>query len=1044
MVKKLCVLIFLFTVPVLLYAGTTGKIAGVVKDSETGDILPGVNVMVVGTSMGAATDMNGEFFILNVPVGRYDVKASMMGYTAMVVQRVKVTIDHTTDVVFKLGATVLEVGEAVTVTAEREVIQKDMTMSRHVISGAELFEAPVASFQAAAGLSAGAVQDHFRGGRGNETLTMVDGISIKDPFGAYFGGETGSNTGLGLNLNVPEYAIEEMEVLTGGFNAEYGNAQSGVLNLVTKVGGPKHSGTIRFGTHAPEALNHVTEHSWFREKDLNIQLIPDYTDDDGVTHKGSRLGYLSANSIAGKNDSQLQQLLEGVFGTDKANAYEGYKVEFSLNGPVPLLGKFIPGDVTYSFNGDYEDLPRRQYQFDRERTAGAFQGKLMFKFSPNYQLMISGIGSFQNSRSATFDDNGGSGGKYMGGYYPGYGTLYSYEGTQRYRRFRNMMGQMKWTHTLNANSFYEVTAGFRRNSYERSVKDYNDRDGDGDTDEFLKWGYKNTPVDPGNVDTEWEKQLLYYTDDMKWVWVPADENVIIDGSPWPGGYKWGVPGVSAWKNMWVVPRGSDEWHQETRYITGPNDEIELTPYPITELNESDVYQIPNQNWNVFGDNGATDDMKSDIYNLRADYVNQVTPRHLVKAGIQFEYNRLDQFNTFFSSLSNHYVDDYEQDPYDLACYVQDKIELAGMIVNAGLRFDYYNPNGLTGDDLVYPGDFIDPVDRSLDIDEDGYIKDPTKADATYQLSPRLGISHPITDNDVLHFTYGHFFQRPEYRYLYENLGFRLEGAYEEMGNPGLEPEKTISYEVGIEHRFGMDYVLDLTGFYKDVQNLVTQIQSGTAPFTDYWLYTNADYANVRGFEISLRKMYSHYFSGQVNYTYMIAKGRASDPQDGGTFLWRKQLLPKQDQFLDFDQRHTITTSANIRIPKEWGPKIGSYAVLGDWSLNILFSYGSGLPYTSATRTVVPPVNDMRLPFSMQTDIKFHKYFSIWGDVKSYLFLEGYNIFNRINLRRLTSEGSTTDEYAEYYDRFGTRGGQYGDWSVLSPRRHFRLGIGMEF
>lgn len=1037
MYRRILIGILLLMVPVFLFAGTTGKIAGVVKDADSGAPLPGVNVFIVGTTYGAATDINGEYYILNIPVGNYELKASMMGYQILVVQEVIVTVDHTTNINFNLKPTVLEMKDAVVVTADREVVQKDMTMSRQVVSGKQIFELPLSSFQAAAQLSTGAVRDHFRGGRANETLTMVDGLSIKDPLGGYFGSSDGMNTGAGINLDVPEYAIEEMEVLTGGFNAEYGNAQSGVMNLITKVGGSKHTGTVRFSTYAPESFNHVSEESWYRDKDLNLALIPDFTDSSGIVHQGSRLGGLSYSSINGLSETQLEQVLRGVFGTNKVNAFKGNQLEFSLNGPVPFIDKLLPGNVTYSINGDYSDQDRGQLAYQGSQTNGSIHGKLSFNLSPNYKLLVSGIGSFQNDMDLDWDDSDGT--KFVGGYYPGLGKIYPSWDARRHRRWRNWMGQAKWTHTLSANSYYEIHIGARQNTYKAGVKDYNDRDGDGDYDEYLKWSYRRAPDNPSNPNTTWHDELLYYTNDSDWIWVPADPE-----KDWAGGWKWGVSGVSHWKDVWYVPLGTTDWRHEWRYLTGSNYERELEPYPISSYNESDIYGIPNQTWNVFGDATNYHDMSSEVYSLRFDYVNQVTPRHLVKAGLQFEYSKISQFNTGFFSLSNHYIDDWAQDPYDFAFYVQDKIEVAGMIVNAGLRFDYYNPNGFSGSDLIYPGDFMNPVDRALEINDPGYILDPQTAEGDFQISPRLGISHPITDNDVLHFTYGHFFQRPEYRYLYENIKYDFEASYEEMGNPGLEPEKTISYEVGVEHRFNRDWVIDVTGFYKDIQNLVSQIQAGTTPFTDFWLYSNADYANVRGFELSLKKMYNKYFSGQINYTYMLAKGRASDPQDGGTFLWRKQLMPKEDQFLNFDQRHTVNVSFNVQVPKTWGPSIFGIKPLGDWSLNLLQTYGSGLPYTSAIRTVVPPVNDERMPASSQTDFKFHKYINIYGSLKSFLFIEGYNIFNNKNLSRVRSEWQTTDNYAEHYDRYGDPGGRYHDWSVWGPRRHFRFGLGMEF
>ncbi len=1037
MQRRLLISIFLIMVPAFIFAGTTGKIAGVVKDAESGSALPGANVIIVGSTLGAACDMNGEYFIINVPVGTYDLKASMMGYQALVVQQVKVTVDHTTTIDFSMKPTVLEMAEAVTVTAEREVVQKDMTMSRQIVSGEQIFELPLSSFQAAAQLATGSVRDHIRGGRANEILTMVDGQSIKDPFGAYFAGNVGMTSGIGVNLDVPEYAIEEMEVLTGGFNAEYGNAQSGVMNLVTKIGGTKHSGTVRVSTYAPESFNAASNQAWFREKDLNVRLIPDFADSTGAVHRGSRLANLSSSDINGLSESQLESVLQNTFGTDQLNSFLGNKVEFSVSGPMPLLGWLVPGEVTYSINGDYSNQKRGQLAYQGAQTNGSLQGKLMFKLSPSYKLLFSGIGSFKNDMDLDWDDQDGT--KYPGGYYPGYGTIYPSSEKARHRRWNNWMGQVKWTHTLSPNSYYEVLLGARQNTYKAGVQDYNDRDGDGNTTEYLQWGKFRVPDNPSDPNTAWHEELLYYTDDTDWVWVPADGQ-----KGWSGGWKWGVPGKSRWENVWYVPLGSDGWRSEWRYLTGTSYERELEPYPIPLLNESDLYGIPNQTWAVYGDAVSYHDMSSQVYTFRFDYVNQITARHLIKTGLQFEYNRLDQFNTQFNSLSNHYIDDWTQDPYDFALYAQDKIEVSGMIVNAGLRLDYYNPNGFSGDKLIFPGDPINPVDRSLSVDDENYILNPITVDGSYQLSPRLGISHPITDNDVLHFTYGHFFQRPDYRYIYENIKYDFEGSYEEMGNPGLKPEKTISYEVGVEHRFMRDWLIDVTGFYKDIQNLVSQIEAGTTPFTDYWLYTNADYANVRGFEFSVKKMYSKYLSGQLNYTYMIAKGRASDPQDGGTFLWRKQLMPREDQFLAFDQRHTMNLSVNLRLPESWGPEILGVRPLGDWSCNVLYSLGSGLPYTSAIRTVVPPVNDKRMPYTTQTDFKLHKYFKIYKDFKSFIYVEGYNIFNHKNLMRVRPEWESVDAYAEHYDRYNEPGGRYNDWSVWGAMRHFRFGAGLEF
>ncbi|MBC6949776.1 carboxypeptidase-like regulatory domain-containing protein, partial [candidate division KSB1 bacterium] len=117
----------------LAFAGTTGKISGVVREKDTRNPLPGVNVIVLGTTLGAATDANGRYFILHVPPGTYSVKASSMGYQATTISNVKVSVDLTSTVNFDLASTVLETGEAVEIVAQRPLIQKDGVTTMQVV-----------------------------------------------------------------------------------------------------------------------------------------------------------------------------------------------------------------------------------------------------------------------------------------------------------------------------------------------------------------------------------------------------------------------------------------------------------------------------------------------------------------------------------------------------------------------------------------------------------------------------------------------------------------------------------------------------------------------------------------------------------------------------------------------------------------------------------------------------------------------------------------------------------------------------------------------
>tara|TARA_Y100000310_G_scaffold40256_1_gene37769 strand:- start:18431 stop:21370 length:2940 start_codon:yes stop_codon:yes gene_type:complete len=237
----------------VLQAGTTGKIRGTVKDKETGDPLIGVNVIIEGTSRGAASDKEGFFFITNVPPGRYTVVFSMIGYNTVVVKNLRVRIDVTSEVDVELDLVTLEL-ETVVVTAKRPLIEAEVTNKSLSFDSETIMSLPVKSSQDILRMQTGVVQvqgrfnqiagfqdrgidqTHVRGGRNGEISYMVDGMYVEDAIYA----------GMGTVIN--RAAIEEMKVEIGGFNAEYGNAQSAVVNIVTKEGTDSYHASFEAST----------------------------------------------------------------------------------------------------------------------------------------------------------------------------------------------------------------------------------------------------------------------------------------------------------------------------------------------------------------------------------------------------------------------------------------------------------------------------------------------------------------------------------------------------------------------------------------------------------------------------------------------------------------------------------------------------------------------------------------------------------------------------------------------------------------------------
>ena len=212
-------------------AAQTGKIVGTVTDAASGETLPGANVLVEGTERGGSADLEGRFTILSVRPGTYSLRVSLLGFGTTVVENVRVQIDQTTTVDVSLGEAVIE-GEEVVVRAVRPLVERDRTSSEASISAEELAALPVQSFQDVVNLQAGVVDGHFRGGRTGEVSYLVDGVPVNDVYDQSFA------------FQVENQAIQEVQVISGTFNAEYGQAQSGVVNIVTRDGGEAYAGSV--------------------------------------------------------------------------------------------------------------------------------------------------------------------------------------------------------------------------------------------------------------------------------------------------------------------------------------------------------------------------------------------------------------------------------------------------------------------------------------------------------------------------------------------------------------------------------------------------------------------------------------------------------------------------------------------------------------------------------------------------------------------------------------------------------------------------------
>ncbi len=382
--------------------------------------------------------------------------------------------------------------------------------------------------------------------------------------------------------------------------------------------------------------------------------------------------------------------------------------------------------------------------------------------------------------------------------------------------------------------------------------------------------------------------------------------------------------------------------------------------------------------------------------LKGEILWQVNNYNEVKGGFEYRRHRLDRFYINDPYYDDHRFEKYVRKPSEAAIFLQDKINFSSIILSAGLRWDMTEPNSYY---------WKDPYDADLGRDS-AFVKSSSYS----QLSPRLGISYPVSDKTVFHFGYGHYFQRPEYQFMYtsisdrnyvQNLIMNLRSGEGRFGNPDLKPEKTIAYEFGLSHQLMTNYLLNVTVYSKKITNLVGTrtyfALSEPEIWETYTMHINEDFAYNNGIELQLRKMRGRYLTGEINYTYAVAEGSSSAPLERVGIEEANRSTLKFFP-LDFDQRHTVNAYLTFSVPKAAGPSVAGVHFLQRFTATLLFQYGSGLPYTKGIRGATEPyeLNNMRLPENWTFDLKLYRDISL-GDIRLTPYFEVYNLTNRKNV-----------------------------------------------
>ena len=911
----ICSLILIFGTA--LFGGNTGKIVGKITDAISGEPIVGVNVLVVGTTRGTTTDIEGQFSIIGVSIGTYTVRASQVGYGSYEIKDVKVTSDQTTPLNIKLTSSEVQL-TGVTITADQQLVNSLATSSTQTVGEKSIQSIPnVKTVEDVLKLQAGVVkvgnQLFLRGGRADEVQYLVDGVPTNSIVGnagdlattsganaqlqqLYSGVQSGVVGGGASGLSVSANAIQSVSVQTSGFDADYGNAQSGIINIVTKSGGDRYTGSAQFRT----------------------------------------------DRISSDNQNEL-------YGA------------FSIGGPEPLskyvmppLGLKIPGTMTFFLS------------LDMSRSDGPYKLVHNEFFHPmERKIQLNGL----------------------------FGSI------------------------LNASGFHYND--YQDNSFTFNTKLKYDISGD----DQMSYGYRASLSSRHGYSRSWKYR--------------ADSSSLGAGINIQNNLQW---------QHFFSPRSFFRFYLAKLESRDGNDVAGIKP---PDYSSADPNQYDNNNdwFSELGTSQRWYDSRTIVWSTRFDFNAQIHPLHLLKTGAEFYLEEINSTEIISPTKLHRGIPTpdtseayqhgawpgYGEFRYHInafpnrgALYIQDNIELAGLNLHVGLRYDYldigaapYHQNFI--DEWIRAYQWIDSVEGQPVPDwvynleyGDTTLPNGKKVKARIHegrglqdmkrfwyyfthgyYSPRLSIGYPVTDRIVFYFNYGHFLQFPDRSTYYRDPFVADKDAW--IGNPDLKPKRTVQYEAGFEDQFTDDMAFSLHAFYKDIFDYETLVPRGT-----YYFYKNLDYASSRGFDFTLNQAFAGNFSIALSYSFQIAKGRSSN-KNAAIFKPEQFQLARETR-LNWDQNHTANLFATYRVgPREEGRFFG-LPFVNNYGISVTWSYGSGLPYNGYSASASHEnqiqynrrINSETGPYTSTVNLSLYKGFNLFETINLLMTLDITNLLNRKN------------------------------------------------
>ncbi|MDG5766284.1 TonB-dependent receptor [Balneolales bacterium ANBcel1] len=967
-----------------MYAQTTGRVTGRVLEEGTGEPLTGVNIHLQGTTIGAVTDLEGYYTIINIAPDEYTVVASMIGFTTQRVEEVRVHMNQTEHIDFTMSMSAYE-GEEVVLTAQRQRVQMELSQSRTLVDARAISDSPVSNLEEmlstfpGISLTSGADGSGLviRGGNINETNIFVDGLSTRDMRTQQ------PNTTLNLT------AVNELEVMSGGFTADHGGIRSGMVTIVTRDGRlDKYDLIVDYRISPPQKKHfgpspyHLDGPFW------QVYAGPDAM--TGVTREMVDTGEYPFTFV-GWNEVSRSRLADGNPETD-VNPQEALEIwkwqhrhreyankpdhvlDMTLTGPVPFLG-----NTTFMASQRYDDL-QLAYPLSRNNSISS---STLFKLTSHLgggkrlswnhgYLLNKGVSAGQYGYSVGMVNGTRQGTSFARNALEEHGLWH--DATLNPIETRHYRTGLELNHAISSNTFYQVSV------------------------DFTTYSTRQEPIGVRNTDCIKQIGTRCY-----------DEG--------PFGY------VSS---------------------------------DIGRIGEQ--YDILDQ-FLMSGGGRGRDNSNYWTIGTSFDYTSQIDRRNQLKFGFAIEYADYRERREVNHGLSTQPYEEAPQNwtrfdatPVNASAYITNRFELGGMIANVGVRADYmwygdesYNldPDFIFNNLPYSTGSF---QDNELSF---SHLQTGNVVSKLY-LSPRIGVSHPITTTSKVFFNYGHFYQPPVLDQIY-----RVQPQTRGAIIPNMEADwpRTISYELGFEVEVARRYLATFTTYYKDVSNqLSLQNIVSWDEENNVQTHENNSYADIRGVELRLQKVEGEWFRGWAAFEY----SGSSSGFTGFRYVYEDPLRAREQRETIQDARSTptpsITANLTFSIPPDVGPTVLGNKILGGWRLNVNQSWSDGGEYLLNPEARVGQRRYVDVIDYWNTDVQLSKDFNITGQTVSF-YAQVTNLTNYRgfpNPRNMTQyreslrfpwysgERQGNDKWGEWDKDHIVLG--YNTWEQFINPRHFSFGF----